>query len=63
MNTNTTSTTEDMCRRCAVAQILREQHAEILELRDKIHDLEEQLQSNGLRPCTKEGEAVCVSLH
>ena len=62
MDTKSTTTTEDRCRRCAVAQIVREQHAEILELQDKIWDLEHQLESLGIRPCTKEHEAVYIPL-
>ena len=51
-----------MCRRCAVAQIVREQHAEMIELHKKICDLEHQLQSIGVRPCTKENEAIYVPI-
>lgn len=57
-----TTTTEDSCKRCAVAKIVREQHAEILELHDKIWLLQHQLESIGVRPCTKQNEAVCVPL-
>ena len=61
MNTKTT-TTEDRCRRCGLAQIVREQLAEILEQRDRIYDLEQQLQSLGIRPCSKENQAVYVPI-
>ena len=62
MDTKSTTTTEDRCRRCAVAKLVRELTAEILEQRDKVHDLEDQLISLGIHPCTKQNEAVCVPL-
>ena len=59
---NIKTNTEDRSKRCAVAQIVREQHAEMIELLDKICDLEHQLQSIGVRPCTKEDKAICISI-
>ena len=62
MDTKTT-TTEDMCRRCAVAQIVREQLEMLYDLHVKIDKLEHQLVSIGVRPCTKEDKAICISIH
>ena len=62
MNKNTTLSTEDRCKRCGVAQLVREQLAEILEQRDKVHDLEDQLICLGIRPCTRENQAVYVPI-
>lgn len=61
MDTKTTPS-ENMCGRCGTAQIVREQLEMLCDLHVKIGELECQLKHHGIRPCTRENEAVCVPL-